>query len=117
MLFTVKYRALRATVLVSRDAYIRPFCFADTCEQSGAVGGRVLQDEWFRDDVDDDDGVDDADSGRVSRALPLAAPTVNGSGIESGAEEENGREREKEGKGELAGNDGVSVYRAQRGAK
>lgn len=35
---------------------------ADTSEQSDAVGGRVLQDEWFRDD-DDDDGVNDADSG------------------------------------------------------
>lgn len=54
---------------------------------------------------------------RVSRTLPLAtaAPTVNESDVENGAEEES--KREKERKGGLAGNDGVSVYRAQRGAK
>lgn len=46
-----------------------------------------------------------------------AAPTVNGGAVENGAEEESKREGEREKGWTLADSDGVSGYRAQRGAK
>lgn len=66
-------------------------------EQSGAVSGRVLQDEWFRDD--DDDDVDNVDRVPVQRTYYAISdgctPTVNRGAVENAARRRT-RERERE---------------------
>jgi hypothetical protein len=93
MLFAVKYSALRATFLVSRDAYIRPFCSPIRTNKSGAES----TEESFK----------TSGFATMASTMPTVAgiahsaisdgctDAVNGGAVENGAEEESKREKER----------------------